>query len=216
MLGKIMKLYTTEGDLLYASTQTSIQETIEEAISTKTILDKIDLKNKDLRNIDFDTAIIRGASFQDADLTGANMSEAIFDFSNFSGSQLYNTCFAYSSLNGCMFLDSLFGATDFSETIIDHCLFSGPSTFSIIFRSVSSMINVKYFHENIAASMHTPPMHIRNDTYDAAMLDEHIIMDNQIYSHEFWKNNGSTLHPQNSLNILYKKLIKHEKFHAKT
>lgn len=210
-----MNLYTTEGDLLYASAQTSIQATIEEAISKKTILDKIDLKNKDLRNVDFDTAIIRGASLQDADLTGANMSKAIFDFSNFSGSQLYNTCFAYSSLNGCMFLDSLFGATDFSESIIDHCLFSGPSTFSIIFRSVSSMINVKYFHENVAASMHTPPMHIRNDTYDAAILDEHIIMDNQIFSHNFWENNGSDLRPKFFLNTLYKELIKNEKLYER-
>jgi len=206
-----MNLYTIEGTLLYTSTHTSLNATIESAIADNVPLDKIDLSNQDLRNITFDTATMRGASFKNANLTGANLSECILDFSDFSEATLYDTCFAYTSLKGCSFLYTLFGATDFSETIIDHSLFSGPTTFSLTFRTIHSMLDVKYFHENIISSMQTPPIHVKGGHCDTTILDDHIIIDNQIFENNDFSGEPPSKLFKNRPDILYKKLTNHHK-----
>lgn len=203
-----MNLYTIEGNLLYTSTHKSLGATIEYAIDNNVTLEKIDLSNKDLRNITFDTATMRGASFKNANLTGANISECALDFSDFSHATLYDTCLVYSSLKGVSFLYSLFGATDLSETIIDNSLFSGPTTFSLSFRSVTSMMNVKYFQESMVCSMQTPPIHIKGNHCDTTILDDHIIIDNQIFANEYLEEEPQSHLFKNHPDILYKKLIR--------
>ena len=179
-----MNLYTTEGALLYASSCRSLQDTIETAIEDGIILDNINLKNKDLRNINFDGAIMRKACLVNTDLTGANMSEGIFDYADFSHAQLYNTCIAYSSLNGCSFLHTNFGATDLSQSIVDQSVFAGPSVFSIAFRSIKSMKSVEFLHNGAPYPMHQIPISIQGPEDDINILDQHVIIEHEIFTHQ--------------------------------
>ncbi len=203
-----MNLYTKDGALLYESSNETLQTTLENAIEEGVILDQINLKNKDLRNINFDTVIMRHACLVNADLTGANMSEAIFDHTDFSQTQLYNTCIAYSSLKACTFINSQFGATDFSESQIDGSTFAGSSLFSIVFRAVKSMQNVHFLYEKIAYSMQNVPIHITNSAHDINVLDDHILIEHDMFSYEELELSQHASENKSDLVVFYNDLIK--------
>ena len=202
-----MDLYTTDGILLYSSNKKSLQETIEDAIQGGVILDGVDLQNKDLRNINLDNAIMRGACFRNTDLTGGNLSEAIMDRANFTHALLYNTCIAHSSLKQCLFTESQFGATDLSESVIDRCTFSGPTTFSLSFRNVKSMKHTKFMVDNKIYPMQKPPLHIKGGENEICIMDDHILIQNTIYHQRGLENYRSLPSIQNDYITLYNKLL---------
>ena len=206
-----MNLYTTDGALLYASPEEdSFQETIEHAIEDGVVLDNVNLKNKDLRNINFDNVIMRNACLKGADLTGANISEAILDHSDFTEAHLYNTCFAYTSLIGCIFINSEFGATDFSRSNINYSIFSGPSAFLIEFRQTLSMDFVTYLNEQIHCAMTTPPILIRSNLGDVMILDQHIMVENEMFLRSEIEDINTILPDFRNCTLLFNNIINNQ------
>jgi len=206
-----MNLYTHDGILLYESSNDNIRQSIEQAIKDGIILDNIDLKHQDLRNINLDNAIMRGASLYGADLTGANMSEGCFDFTDFTQALLYNTCLAYSSIIGGKFINSEFGATDFAQANIERATFAQLSTFSIDFKHTHSMKQTTYFHNHTRYKMETPPIHIKGRQHDMTILDDHVLVEQEMFSYQEFENIPYTTSKADEHTLFYKHLTEKEK-----
>lgn len=129
----------SDGAEIFAGRYESFSTCIEDAIRENINLSYIDLRNKNLMNLDMDGAVLIGASFNGSNLNGCNMSETNLSQSQFYGCTLYSTCFSDSLLKNCDFRGADFGATLINGTDISDCIFSTLSCFDLDFSHVKKM-----------------------------------------------------------------------------
>ncbi|NCT40386.1 MAG: pentapeptide repeat-containing protein [Alphaproteobacteria bacterium] len=149
---------------------------LEEAVSRRIPLNKINLSGKNLSNANLDDGIFGEADFTNTNLTGANISESYCKGANFENASLFNTCLAYSNLTGCNFKHASFGATDMSAAIIDRAQFSTLSAFTIDFTKIRQMRGCTYHaHDGQISTLSKPPIVITGIAPSPIiMLDDHV------------------------------------------
>lgn len=180
-------LYTHHDNrTLFSGKYNTFEDCLEDAIFQKTDLSYIDLKYKNLSNLNLDGAIMPYADLKGSNLIGANMSECYLDGTIFDDSSLYNTCFAYSQMPSCSFLGCQFGATMIEGCNIQDSKFSTSSCFDLDFYLTTAMSGCIYVDQNYRThKMSEPPSVLKGFlNTPIIILDQSIKVGSQFFSYE--------------------------------
>lgn len=157
---------------------------LQEAVRLNTDLSDMHFRDLDLRGITIDGISLTNVSFENCDLTGANISEARLLHCDFSNYRLFDACFCYTDFIDCTFFNVGFGATDFSEALIDDCAFTGQSCFTINFGSLRSFNKSIYVHDGMALTMNKPPIYLFGLSQPFIFLDRHVIIGGDVFEND--------------------------------
>jgi len=95
-----IKVCDIAGNVLFASTRSSVKDAVAEAISRGADLYGANLRRVDLRGVDLRGAYLRGADLRGADLRGANLDVAYLGGANLRGANLGGAYLCRANLGG--------------------------------------------------------------------------------------------------------------------
>ena len=128
-----------DNEILYEGRYSALKDCLEDAVNKGITLPYINLRNKNLTNVNIDGAFMPYADFSGSNLSGANLSEATLHNASFKDSSLYNCCMSFSYLHGSNFSGACFGGTFIDGTDLRNCLFSTLSCFDLDFMHSKKM-----------------------------------------------------------------------------